>query len=312
MRFIGHVPLIRLPPGRAEMALPAGRLRRVPFDEWHSFDDAYPFQAARYERTDPTFFELEMPEPVADAVECFENGRDEGAVELGRLYRALLLTTTARLPVPVLSVSYLVFDGPDLTAAERELASQVVRPRTGPCGRELIVFGEQHLRLTLDMADHCDLIAAHALLGGRCGPVEPLMHALVWTTRPGFTALNETVYLAAGLEALLVGPGEPLTATFGRRFAVLAATGDPREHEPLGRRLYALRSDFMHGRPARLTDDVEPDHRVRICRMVLRALRWFADRREEPIRGFHEVIDRAYHRSADFDALNQLLSGGTP
>jgi DNA polymerase III epsilon subunit-like protein len=126
--------------------------------------------------------------------------------------------------------------------------------------------------------------------------------------------LNETLHLVAGLEALLVRRGEPLTATFARRYSVLAAHRDAREYEVLGRALYGLRSDLVHGREIANNGEEEraeflkQNNRTLTCMMARRTLRWFASRAGIEIADFHAALDGAFDNHQAFDALRPVLS----
>lgn len=272
--FVGHLPLARLPSGQAEMMVSPGVLRSLSFDEWTKIDRSFTTKLSVYERTAPVFFELEVPEFGV------------GVAALHTFYRALLLVTAARFPQPELSVSYLVHDG-----------GRYVERRVGPCEREMILFGDQHPLVEFDADDADEITRVQDLLTAHGEEVLPVMEALVRTTHPGFTHLNETLHLVGGLEALLVRFGEPLTATFARRYSVLAADGDPREYEPLGRELYGLRSDLIHGRQLKQVHTAERDeflarqHRPLTCELTVRALSWFTGNAG---RSFHEALDAAF------------------
>lgn len=316
-RFVGHVPLVRLPPGQERLALDDGELHFMQFDEWHFLDDAFPYADSSYEQTAPVFLEVAMETPglahqdTVDLVEAFEAGKDAGTASLRALYDALLLVTGARLPQPELSVSYLVSEGGDLPS---EVRAAITR-RVGPANRGLIVFGGGQQMVMLNDANIGDVIRAKALLMDGKTAVTGLVTALTRTTRPGFGLLNEALHLVVGLEALLVRRHEPVTATFGRRYSVLAAEADPREYEALGRALYALRSDLTHGRDV---DRKEPEGRAEFlsrtnrpltCDLALRALRWFAKTQSASVADFHAALDVAFESRDAFDTLRPILQG---
>jgi hypothetical protein len=310
-RLIGHVPLVTLPPGSDTYQLPPGRLRAVPFEEWSSFDDSFPYRQRHYERTSPTFFELDVKptEGSEEAVERFTSHQDEGTRDLNRCHMALLLVTAARLPAPDISVVYLVIDGGDLPIEMPEDVLSVHYARVGPGQRELIVHGDQHTRIALD-GDSVRISAQASQLLAAVGlSVEPVLAALVRTTRPGFSALNEAIHLVAGLEAVLVARGEPLAATFARRYAILAADDDPEPLHEQARKLYALRSDLLHGRPLS-TDGVETrdyflqyHHRHWTCSVTLRALQWLAANENASVATLRQRLDLAWNSPAALDEL---------
>jgi hypothetical protein len=307
-RFVGHIPLIRLRRGQSQLVLDIGSLRSIPYAEWHAFDSAFPFSDSSYESTAPVFFEVAIRTDASatggeDAlVEAFKTRKDAGSVALGALNSSLLLATAARLPQPELSIAYLLIDGDGVVA------------RVGPCQHELIVFGDQHAAVELDEENVGPVREAMALVTAGGDSIAGLMAALIRTTRPGFGMLNETLHLMAGLEALLVRRSEPLAATFARRYSVLAANEDARQYEGLGRALYALRSDLVHGREIDNTGEEERaeflkhSNRKVTCMMARRALRWFASRANIEIADFHAALDAAFDDQEAFDALRAVLS----
>lgn len=268
--FRGHLPLLRLPPGQAEFPVSPGVLRGLSFGDWMAMDDSFPYRSRAYERTSPVFFELEVP------------NFDAGVAALHTLYRAALLVTWERLPQPEFSMAYLVHD-------------HGVDRRVGPCEREMILFGDQHPAWELSEEIVAEISRVEALLIDHCDPLTSLLEALVRTTRPGFTLLNATLHLTAGLEALLVRFGEPLKATFSRRYSVLAAVEDPREYEQQGKRVYDMRSDLVHGRQLKSDSArdafLEREYRPLVCEMTVRALTWFA---EHPGESLTAALDEAF------------------
>lgn len=255
--FRGHLPLLRLPPGQADLSASPGVLRALSFDDWRAMDQSFPYRDTGYERTAPVFFELEAPDFAT------------GVAALHTLYRAALLVTCERLPQPELSTAYLVHgDG--------------VERRAGPCEHEMIVFGDQHPSWELSEEIVAEMGRVQGLLTDHGDALTSLLEALVRTTRPGFTPLNATLHLTGGLEALLVRFGEPLKATFARRYSALAADDDPLEYEALGKAVYDLRSDLIHGRQIKNDDSgreafLDRYYRPLVCEMTLRALTWFAE-----------------------------------
>jgi hypothetical protein len=314
-RFIGHVPLIRLPHGQPQLTLNPGSLRSIPYAEWHSFDSAFPYAESSYERTAPVFFEVAIGTGASatgaedDLVETFSTRKDAGSRALATLYMSLLLATGARLPQPELSTAYLRMEG---NVPGPVLAAIVLR--IGPCRHELIVFGDQHSAIELNAENVGDVQDTMALVTARGDAIAGLMAALIRTTRPGFGMLNEALHLVGGLETLLVRRGEPLTATFARRYSVLVANRDARACERLGRVLYDLRSDLVHGRDVDTTGDAERaeflkhSNRGLTCMIARRALRWFGTRADIELAEFHAALDAAFDDSEAFDALRPVLS----
>jgi hypothetical protein len=278
-------------------------------------DDAFPFADSKYEQTAPVFLEVELgTDPSAGGVErlheAFQAQEDPGSVALATLYHGLLLATAVPLPQPELSISYLVIDGDDLPADLRQTGVNAsFARRIGPCERDLLVYGSQYQAFVLDAGDLERLQEAVDLLSAGESEIEALMVALIRTARPGFSNLNATLHLVAGLEVLLVQRGEPLTATFGRRFSVLAAAGDAHEYDALGRALYSLRSDLVHGREVDTTDTPERTEflkesiRQLTCLLALRALRWFTRRPDSQVAEFQAALDAAFNSPDAFDAL---------
>jgi hypothetical protein len=238
---------------------------------------------------------------TGDVLDFFA-GRDPGSAALRTLYRALLLITCARLPEPELSASYLFLNDDHL----HEKRGPAVFRRIGPCERELIVLGFHQRRLTLTESTITEITRVQTMLATAGDTVNSVVEAIVRTTRPGFTDLNEVLHLVAGLEALLVAHGEPMSASFSRRYSVLAATGDPREFEALGRLLYYVRSDLIHGRPvhAKRAEErvclLEFPFRELTCLMAIRALQWFFHRPNEPPSTFHRALDSAFKSHSAF------------
>jgi hypothetical protein len=278
-------------------------------------DDAFPFADSKYEQTAPVFFEVELgTDPSAGGMEqlreAFLAQEDPGSVALTTLYHGLLLATAVPLPQPELSISYLIIDGDDLLADSGQASvNAALARRIGPCERELLVYGSQYHAFVLDAAALEQLREAVDLLSAKGSEIEALMAALVRTARPGFSHLNATLHLVAGLEVLLVRRGEPLTATFGRRFSVLAAAGDAQEYDALGRALYSLRSDLVHGREIDTTDTLaraeflEESIRPLTCLLALRALRWFTRRPDGQVAEFQAALDGAFESPDAFGAL---------
>lgn len=124
---------------------------------------------------------------------------------------------------------------------------------------------------------------------------DPVVDALIRTSAPGYDGLVEAMHLVAGLEPLLVRRGEPLAATFARRWASLLAPTDA-DALVVGRALYEVRSAVVHGRevrPRRLDEvrDVLPRHRGATCVIALQALRWFRERPEADLHDWHRALD---------------------
>lgn len=215
-------------------------------------DGSFPYAQWSYERSRPVFLELELDaRPVVDpgGTPFLPEEEDLASSVLQRCYESVLLVTAARLPQPALSVTYLVTDGDDLDEETRRYARSSQVRRVGAAERELIVHGDQHIWFELEPPDLVELIRTWSLLELSDGALTPFLEALIRTTRPGFTPLNEALHLVQGLEALLVARGEPLTTTFARRFSALLDPEDPQAHNDLGRDLYKLRSSLVHGRP---------------------------------------------------------------
>lgn len=320
-RLIGHVPLVTLPPGSGTYEFPPGRLRAVPFEEWASFDASFPYRRSQYESTSPTFFEMNAKaseEQGEYVVDRFTGNVDEATRHLNRCHLAMLLVTAARLPVPDLSVVYLVIDEGDVPAEIADHTRLVHYARVGPGERELIVHGDQHHLIELDEGSVRKAATAAQLLAAAGAAVEPVLAALTRTTRPGFTALNEAIHLVAGLEAVLVTRGEPLAATFARRYAVLAADGDLEPLHEQARLLYALRSDLLHGRPLTTDDPESRDYflanfqRHWTCSVTLRSLQWLAAHRSADLAAFRQRLDLASDSPAALDELRSAwtVAGG--
>lgn len=308
--YRGHVPLVRLE--QPELPLDDGVLRRLSFEEWHAVDDSFPYSKRHYDQTEPVFLEVRYPEAAvgdeSDLLSAFQAGLDPACRALRRLYEALLLCTTARLPTPDLSTTYLVDD-----RAAETTGVVTARSRVGPCNTELIVFGGQLSGATLDERNVVEVLQMRSRLETQRSKVEPLVESLVRTTRPGFGVTNEAFHLVAGLEALLVEKGEPPGETFARRYAVLVAEEDPRRWTEFGRALYRLRSQLVHGREldTEQAEDREEylrsHNRYEICTMGRRALIWYDAHPRASSEDFHLMLDAACEPGPQWDAFRSLV-----
>jgi hypothetical protein len=306
-RFLGHLPLVRLAPGTTSLATHGGRVRAVPFEEWHQYDDHFPFGDRDYEQTAPCFFERELSvdADLSAEVDAFENYEDAASADLRLGYEALLLVTGARLPRPEMSMAYLVFDGNDLPEDVRGVVLSSQRRRIGPAERELIVHGSQARPVPVDDAVLHDVDQVWMRLEQHGQDISPALDALTRTTRPGYTPLNETMHLIAGLEALLVERGEPLTSTFSRRYAVLATDNEIEAMSRQAKFLYGLRSDVMHGRVMPALSEpwlefLQHDHRYWTCLIIRRILAWLVVT-DGALEGLRKVLDDAQASPRDLE-----------
>ncbi len=300
-RFVGHLPLVRLAAGATRLPARHGQFRALGYDEWYAADGHFAYSQRQYEQTSPCFLELELGDRGSseEAAEAFESGADDATTDLGLCHQALMLVTGARLPLPALSVAYLVLEGQDLPEELRDVVVATQLRRVGPAERELIVHGAQQQQETLDEATCAEVDRIWSYLETVGTEIEPALEALARTARPGFTALNETLHLVAGLEAVLVARGEPLTETFARRYAVLATDNEISSIYEHARYLYRLRSDVVHGRPSpRLTPEweefLQTQHRLWTCLILRRVLCWFATSEKAGPEDLRAALDRAW------------------
>lgn len=304
-RVVAHVPMVVLPKETSAIPLAEGTLRAIPYDDWYSYDGNFPFAQSQYESTAPVFLVLDRPPSTSDAFDALV---DASINELSGLHQALLIATGRRLIPPSLSMMYFLWDN-DADLAEHGVSGSVTR-YVGPCNRELIIFGNQLDRVLLTPVLIRLIHELEALLATPHAPLNGLIDALVRTGRHSYSSLNESLHLIAGLETLLVRRGEPLTATFARRFSVISGSDDAQMNESDGRLLYQIRSDLMHGReiePSEASEEfLEWDIRLLACHIALRTLRWLG-RAKPSLDAFYTSLDKAFSNVEDFVALQHVF-----
>jgi hypothetical protein len=312
-RFLGHLPLVQLAPGITRLAIHCGHIRALPYQEWYGYDGHFPYSERHYEQTAPCFLEVAVPggDALESEVEAFQASEDAATSCLETYHRALLLVTGERLPMPALSLAYFVMEGDDLSEEERGVVISSQLRRVGPAQRELIVHGDQEHPVVVDEETVAEADRLCRTLELRAKHAEPALAALIRTTRPGYGWMNETLHLVAGLEALLVARGEPLTSNFARRYHVLATAGGIQTTLEHAEHLFRLRSDLVHGRPARrLTpaweDFLSRENRYWTCQIVQLMLTWL-QARDADMAQLRAALDRASVSSTELGALQSGL-----
>lgn len=304
---------MQLAPGATRLAIHCGHIRALPFQEWYGYDGHFTFSERHYEQTAPCFLEVAVPggDALESEAEAFQASEDAATSCLETYYRALLLVTGARLPMPALSLAYFVIEGDDISEEARGAVISSQLRRVGPAQRELVVHGGQEHRVIVDEETVEEADRACRILESRAKHVEPALAALIRTTRPGFGWMNETLHLVAGLEALLVARGESLTSNFARRYHVLATAGGIQTTVKHAEHLYRLRSDFVHGRPRRRMtpaweDFVRRENRYWTCQIVQLMLIWL-QARDADMAQLRAALDRASASAAELGALQSEL-----
>lgn len=254
IQAFAHLPYVSVEAERTPIA--EGELVRLDFEAWKRLDANFPFADRAYERSRPTFFQVD-----------FDSGEEPGSLEdaiaampvlTRRLYAAIVLVTAARLPSPVLSVTY-----------HRDAEAGAYATTVGPFEREALLYPSD-ARLELDEDEigrvgSCATFLAQYEDLAALPEVEAGLSALERASRPEVTPLSGLVLEVGALEALLM-PEAPrhLTATFSRRASALLADGDD-ELQPLQKRArgwYEARSEAVHGGDIARTAaqaDLEPD-----------------------------------------------------
>jgi hypothetical protein len=237
-----------------------GTLHALEHDAWHALDQTV-FQPTDYNDCRPVFYRGE----VRGGQEMFGPARtvfDHIVALRGRLHRALALVSTWPLPPdPAQSCGYVM--------SERHERCQVFL--IGPCGRDWVLTG--HFRQPRQSLDETMLREAEQILellqsqhdslpGSR---LESALQTLTLVSLPdayvgdGGPPRWNLVFLSvvAALEPLLLGDidadqlqGQSITAAFGVRMGALLADDFSRiaDVASIGRSIYKLRSDLMHGR----------------------------------------------------------------
>jgi hypothetical protein len=242
-----------------ERPFAAGRLVRLPFEEWETLDSEFELGDAKYRKSDPVFYVSALDDGL---------GPDRAALTtaahrvLWNVHTAFLLERSAPLlPAPTLSCLY--FTRPQDVHDFGGAPLQVI----GPLEREFIVYGSPLPHMfesdSLDDVEAlCRYIETTAVQDVR-GTVRAAIDLLEETARPDswyggdpiVCRAHAFVRCMAAAERLLLPPehdfekGE-ITKTFGRHAgALLGAPFDDRDgtsEHAAG--LHRLRGELLHGR----------------------------------------------------------------
>jgi hypothetical protein len=239
VQAFAHLPYVAVEAERTPIA--EGELVRLDFAAWRELDSNFPFADRAYERSRPTFFHVDLdygdePASLEDAIAAMSS-------LTRRLYTALVLVTSERLPTPALSVAY-----------HRDAQTGASATTIGPFEREVLLYaGDQRLELGGDELGR--VASAVAFLTEHDGLLEvpevaAALATLERTARPEVTPLSGLVLEVGGLEALLLPEARThLTATFARRVSALLAPAEE-ELRPFHKRArgwYQARSEAVHG-----------------------------------------------------------------
>jgi len=276
-----HIPGLRI--DKVNVPFAAGRLAKLPFDDWIALESEFEYADRKYVKADPVFWIRDL---IIEGELTQEEMTRAASDAVWPTHTAFLLDERAPLiPTPTLSCCYITVPPAELSDTVTRFVTRLI----GPMEREFIVRGSP---LTYDYSadDLASIDNLHRFLEStgvrdRCDDVSAAIQVLEETARPDswygddmvFCQLHGFVRCIAATESILVPPEKErgkgkTTQTFARHVVALLApfrevVDRPAEYFA---DLYRFRSELMHGRS--IPDQKDPSivARLREGRQLLR------------------------------------------